>query len=208
MRNRSWWRFLAVLLLLAQPAVAQDPRSAVLRPPKGAEVAIVVFEDLQCPDCSRAAPLLLEASKTYKIPKLRYDFPLPRHLWAREAAIYAKFFDDKPEALGDDFRDYIFSNQPAITKDNLRSYAEKFAAEHKLALPFAVDPTGELEKKVQPRHRRGQERGRAAHSHDLRGQRRTRRHALRRGGGPQPALPDDRGDEAAGGLVAGAVAVA
>ena len=149
MRNRSWWRFLAVLLLLALPAVAQDPRSGVLRPPKGVKVAIVVFEDLQCPDCSRAAPLLLEASKTYKIPKLRYDFPLPKHLWAREAAIYAKFFDDKPKGLGDDFRDYIFSNQPAITKDNLRSYAEKFAAEHKLALPFAVDPTGELEKKVQ-----------------------------------------------------------
>ena len=149
MRNRSWWRFLAVLLLLALPAVAQDPRSAVLRPPKGVKVAIVVFEDLQCPDCARAAPLLLEASKTYKIPKLRYDFPLPKHLWAREAAIYAKFFDDKPNGLGGDFRDYVFSNQPAITKDNLRSYAEKFAAEHKLALPFAVDPTGELEKKVQ-----------------------------------------------------------
>ncbi len=149
MRNRSWWRFLSVLLLLAQPAGAQDPRSAALRPPKGVKVAIVVFEDLQCPDCARAAPLLLEASKTYKIPKLRYDFPLPQHLWAREAAIYAKFFDGKPKALGDDFRGDIFSNQPAITQDNLRSYAETFAAEHKLALPLAVDPTGELERKVQ-----------------------------------------------------------
>lgn len=148
MRNQSWWRFL-VVLLLALPALAQDPLSAVLRPPKGAKVAIVVFEDLQCPDCSRAAPLLREAAKSYKIPEVRYDFPLPKHAWAREAAIYAKFFDAKSEALGGAFRDYIFANQPVIGKDNLRSYAEKFAAEHKLALPSSVDPKGELDRKVQ-----------------------------------------------------------
>ncbi|HUK86474.1 MAG TPA: thioredoxin domain-containing protein [Terriglobales bacterium] len=142
------FRMVAALVLLALPALAQDPRSEVLRPPKGAKVALVVFEDLQCPDCGRAAPLLLQAAKTYKIPQVRYDFPLPMHNWSRPAAIYAKFFDTKSKALGDDFRDYIFRNQPAITKDNLRSYAERFADEHKLALPFAVDPVGELERRV------------------------------------------------------------
>lgn len=142
-----WW--CVVLLLLALPALAQDPRSVVLRPPKGVKVAIVVFEDLQCPDCGRAAPLLLQASKTYKIPQVRYDFPLAMHPWARTAAVYAKFFDTKSKPLGDDFRDYIFHNQPGITKDNLRSWVEKFAEAHKVALPYAVDPTGELEKKVQ-----------------------------------------------------------
>jgi protein-disulfide isomerase len=149
MRMHSWWRYLAVVPLLALPALAQEPLSAVLRPPKGAKVAIVVFEDLQCPDCSRAAPLLREAAKSYKIPQVRYDFPLPKHGWAREAAIYAKFFDSKSEALGGDFRDYIFGNQAAIGKDNLRTHAEKFAAEHELALPSSVDPKGELDGKVQ-----------------------------------------------------------
>jgi protein-disulfide isomerase len=144
-------RWCAILLLLAAalPALAQDPRNVVLRPPKGVKVAIVVFEDLQCPDCGRAAPLLSQAARTYKIPQVRYDFPLPMHPWAHDAAIYAKFFDTKSKTLGDDFRDYIFRNQPGITKDNLRSWAERFAGEHKLALPFAVDPTGELEKKLQ-----------------------------------------------------------
>lgn len=149
MRNRWSLPVLAIVLLLALPGLAQDPKSAVLRPPKGVKVALVVFEDLQCPDCGRAAPLLLQASRTYKIPQVRYDFPLPMHPWAHDGAIYAKFFDTKSKALGDDFRDYIFRNQPAITKGNLRSYAEKFASDHKLALPFAVDPTGELEKKVE-----------------------------------------------------------
>jgi protein-disulfide isomerase len=136
------------ILLLALPTLAQDIKSEVLRPPKGAKVAIVVFEDLQCPDCGRAAPLLSQAAKTYKIPQVRYDFPLPIHNWSRQGAIYAKYFDSKSKALGDNFRDYIFRNQPAITKDNLRSYVQKFADEHKVVLPFAVDPMGELEKKV------------------------------------------------------------
>ena len=147
MRKR-WWYGIAALLL-ALPALAQDPKSVVLRPPKGVKVAIVVFEDLQCPDCGRAAPLLLEASRTYKIPQVRYDFPLQMHPWARAAAIYAKFFDTKSKQVGDDFRDYIFANQPGITKDNLRQWTQKFADAHKVALPYAVDPTGELEKKVQ-----------------------------------------------------------
>lgn len=148
MRNRAWL-WMATGLLLALPALAQDPKSMVLRPPKGVKVALVVFEDLQCPDCGRAAPLLSQASKTYKIPQIRYDFPLPIHNWSRQGAVYAKFFDTKSKALGDDFRDYIFRNQPAITKDNLRQWVSKFADEHKVALPFAVDPTGELERKVE-----------------------------------------------------------
>lgn len=149
MRNR-WMSLIvaALALLLALPALAQDAKSEVLRPPKGAKVALVVFEDLQCPDCGRAAPLLSQAARTYKIPQVRYDFPLKMHPWARQAAIFAKYFDTKSKVLGDEFRDYIFANQPAITPDNLRSYAEKFAGEHKLALPFAVDPMGTLEKKV------------------------------------------------------------
>lgn len=92
-------------------APAQVPVNPALRPPKGARVAIVVFEDLQCPDCRRAAPLVEEASKTYKIPVVRHDFPLPFHTWSYDAAILARYFDTHSKALGNEFRDYIFSNQ-------------------------------------------------------------------------------------------------
>ena len=134
----------AALLLTAIFAPAQDPISSTLRPPKGAEVAIVIFEDLQCPDCRRAAPLVEEASRTYKIPVVRHDFPLPMHNWSFEAAVLARYFDTHSKALGNAFRDYIFSNQLEITPENLRGFAEKFAAEHKVALPFVVDPEGKL----------------------------------------------------------------
>jgi len=138
-------RPLAIFLLTASlSALAQAPVNPVLRPPKGARVAIVVFEDLQCPDCRRAAPLVEEASKTYKIPVVRHDFPLPFHSWSWDAAILARYFDTHSKALGNEFRDYIFANQLEVTPQNLRGYAEKFAAEHKVDLPFVVDPDGKL----------------------------------------------------------------
>lgn len=134
--------FLTVLLI-ASLAVAQD-KATILRPPKGASVAIIVFEDLECPDCARAAPLVEEAARTYKIPIVRHDFPLPMHPWAYDAAILARYFDTHSKVLGNDFRDTVFKHQLEITKDNLRSFAEKYAQAHKIDLPFVVDPDGKL----------------------------------------------------------------
>ena len=115
---------------------------------KGAQVAIVVFEDLQCPQCRRVAPILAQASKTYKIPLVRHDFPLPMHNWSYDAAVMAHYFDASSKALGNEFRDYIFSNQFEINPQNLRSYAEKFATAHKLDFPFLVDPQGKFAAEV------------------------------------------------------------
>src|SRR5271154_3843406 len=94
--------------------------TSVLRPPKGSKVALIVFEDLQCPDFARAAPLLHEAAKKYNIPLVQYDFPLPMHNWSFEAAVNARYFDTKSKKLGDDYRLFIFANQPQITPQNLR----------------------------------------------------------------------------------------
>ena len=144
LRNR--FAVLSVCFVLATllSASAQDAVNPVLRPPKGAQVAIVIFEDLQCPDCRRAAPLVEEASKTYKIPVVRHDFPLPFHTWSFDAAVLARYFDTHSKALGNEFRDYIFANQLEVTPQNLRGFAEKFAAEHKVDVPFVVDPEGKL----------------------------------------------------------------
>jgi protein-disulfide isomerase len=139
---------LLLVLALASVAVAQD-KASILKPPKGASVAIVIFEDLECPDCARAAPLVAEASRTYKIPLVRHDFPLPMHPWAYDAAILARHFDTHSRALGNEFRDTVFRHQLEITKETLRPFAEKFAAAHKIDLPFVVDPDGKLAKLVE-----------------------------------------------------------
>lgn len=133
-----------LFLTITSSLLAQEPVNPALRPPKGASVAIVIFEDLECPDCRRAAPLVEEAAKTYKIPVVRHDFPLPFHLWSYDAAIMARYFDTHSKALGNQFRDYIFANQLEVTKDNLRGFAEKFATEHNIDLPFVLDPDGKL----------------------------------------------------------------
>ena len=147
-------------LLMVVAAVAATPHDTrALRPPKGARVAIVVFEDLQCPDCARANPLLEEAARAYKIPVVRYDFPLPMHNWSFQAALLARYLDTKSQKLGDEFRSEVFKHQPEITPDNLRAFAEKFAQEHKVALPFVVDPKGELERKVRADFQLGQATG-------------------------------------------------
>jgi protein-disulfide isomerase len=127
---------------------AQETPESVLRPPKGSQVAIVIFEDLQCPMCRRTAPLVEQASKTYKIPVVRHDFPLPMHNWSYQAAIFARYFDTHSKQLGNEFRDYIFQNQLEINPQNLRGFAEKFATEHKVELPFIVDPSGKLAAEV------------------------------------------------------------
>jgi len=131
---------------LSTPAVlsAQDTPETVLRPPKGSQVAIVIFEDLECPMCRRTSPLLEQASKTYNIPVVRHDFPLPMHPWSYQAAVFARYFDTHSKAVGNEFRDYIFENQLEINVQNLRSYAEKFAAAHKVDLPYVIDPQGKF----------------------------------------------------------------
>lgn len=155
----------AAVLLLAPSAHAQfnappttqvhDP--SALRPPAGSRVAIVEFEDMECPDCANANPLLKEAAEKYHIPWVRHDFPLPFHNWSFQAAVNARWFDTKSKKLGDDYRDYIFASQRSIeTPGSLTQYTETYAKSHGLALPFAIDPQGKLAAEVKADYALGQ----------------------------------------------------
>jgi protein-disulfide isomerase len=162
---------LAAVALLASPATpvraqfarpspgtqVRDPGNAALKPPPGARVAIVEFEDQECPDCANANPLLKEAAEKYHIPWVRHDFPLPFHPWSFTAAVNARWFDTKSKKLGDDYRDAVFANQPSITDLNgLRTFKANFAKDHGIALPFAIDPQGTLAGEVKADYALGQ----------------------------------------------------
>lgn len=182
-RNSLWKSSIFVMFALGCASLAWGGDTSLLRPPKGSKVALLVFEDLQCPDCARAAPLLHEAAKKYAIPLVQYDFPLPMHNWSFEAAVNARYFDSlptvaspaptapkskktgtkttttapkTPNKLGDEYRLFIFANQPQITPLNLRGMTERFAADHKVTFPFVVDPSGELAAKVKADYAIGQ----------------------------------------------------
>ena len=131
--------------------------AAVLIPPAGARVAIIEFEDMECPDCANANPLLREASTKYNIPWVRHDFPLSFHVWSFQAAVNARWFDTKSKKLGDEYRDAVFASQTAITTlDVLRKFTESFAADRKIVLPFAIDPQGKLAAQVKADYALGQ----------------------------------------------------
>ena len=127
------------------PETTQVHDRSPLRPPAGAKVAIVEFEDMECPDCANANPLLKEAAEKYHIPWVRHDFPLPQHNWSFQAAVNARWFDTKSQKLGDEYRDSVFANQRSIeTPGQLNQFTNKFAQSHGLAMPFAIDPQGRL----------------------------------------------------------------
>jgi len=139
------------------PATTQVHDASALHPPAGARVAIVEFEDMECPDCSRANPVLKEAAEKYHIPWVRHDFPLPFHAWSFDAAVNARWFDTKSKKVGDDYRDYIFANQISInSRGDLNQYTTTFAKSRGIALPFAIDPQGKLAAEVKADYALGQ----------------------------------------------------
>jgi protein-disulfide isomerase len=143
-----------------EPPTTSVHDASALKPPAGARVAIVEFEDLECPDCARANPLLKEAADQYHIPWIRHDFPLPMHNWSFQAAVNARFFDTKSQALGNEYRDSVFANQISIeTPGELQQFTQHFADAHKIALPFAIDPMGKLAQAVKADYALGQKIG-------------------------------------------------
>jgi protein-disulfide isomerase len=159
----------AVLLAMAlgcaasfSPAVWAADGSSLKLPP-GAKVAVVVFEDLQCPDCARAYPVVWDAANAHHIPVVLHDFPLPKHNWSFQAAVFARFFDTKDtksQKLGNDYRGYVYRNQNAIADEGgLLNYTKKFADDNKVPLPFAVDPDGKLTEQVRADYSLGQKIG-------------------------------------------------
>lgn len=164
---RSFVWPLTVVLALIAPALGQfsnpEPQRtevhnpAPLRPPAGARVAIVEFEDLECPDCARANPMLREAAEKYHVPWVRHDFPLPFHTWSFEAAVDARWFDTRSKELGDAFRDALFAAQPTIkSQEDLQAFATKFAQEHGLKFPSHADLQGRLADMVKADYALGQ----------------------------------------------------
>ncbi|HEY4357929.1 MAG TPA: thioredoxin domain-containing protein [Acidobacteriaceae bacterium] len=121
--------------------------TSMLKPPAGSKVAIVEWEDLECPACARAFPIVHQAAAQYKIPLVRHDFLIPGHIWSRDGAIYARYIQDKisPD-LATDYRRQVFASQFRIaSKDDLKAFTASFLKSHGQQMPFALDPAFERE---------------------------------------------------------------
>ncbi len=154
---------LAAAVSLAAPAALEAQNAAppgqgqtfrdtsMLKLPAGQKAAIFDFEDLECPACSHAFPITHQAVDHYKIPLYRHDYLIPGHQWSRDAAITARYLQDKvsPEA-GEKFRADVFSNQMSIaSKDDLDGFTRKWFQGHGQQMPFVMDPAGRFAAEVQ-----------------------------------------------------------
>lgn len=153
-------------LLSAQTSVPPNQVSpfkdtSILKPPAGARVSILEFEDLECPACAKAFPVVHEAVAHYRIPLEEHDFPLKMHVWSHEAAVYARYMKDKvsPE-LAMDYRRQVFASQFRISsKDDLNNFTKQYLASKGKQMPFVADPTGQFAREVQADYDLGEKLG-------------------------------------------------
>ena len=149
--------FAAPLALLAQSSVPPNSPQAtafkdtsMLKPPAGAKVAVIEYEDLECPACAHAFPIVHTAVSRYHVAMQEYDFQIPNPVWSHDAAIFAHYLKAKvsPE-LAEEFRRELFASQTRVaSKDDLHNFEQSFMIAHGKQIPFVVDPTGEYDREV------------------------------------------------------------
>lgn len=137
------------LTVFAQTTIpANSPRAtafrdtSILKPPPGQKVAIIEFEDMECPVCARAFPVLHAAASQYHVPLEEHDFQIPYHQWSHEAATFAHYLKARvsPE-LATEYRREVFASQQRISsKDDLVKFTQAFMSAHGKQMPFVVDP--------------------------------------------------------------------
>lgn len=120
--------------------------TTVLRPPAGSKVALIVFEDLGCPACARAHPLEVETVKQTHVAELRYDFPLPQHIWTFAGAVCARYVQQTLGAqAAEDFRSTVFKQQSQFSsEDDINHFLATWLEKRGRRMPAKIDPTGKL----------------------------------------------------------------
>jgi protein-disulfide isomerase len=151
MSLRSLFPVLALFVSAALFAQNSPEKQRILTPPPGAKVAIISFEDFECPDCGRAHPVLMEAGKKYDIPVVRHDFPLPQHPWAMPAALINRYLESKNPKVAAEYRDEVYANQPQFAEDadKFQQWVHQWTAGKGVPLPFVLDPQGKFKAEIQ-----------------------------------------------------------
>jgi protein-disulfide isomerase len=127
--------------------------TSMLKPPPGVKVAVLEWQDLTCPACAHAFPIVHAAVAHYNIPLIERDFLLQGEhtmLGDREAAIWARYLQDKMSMkVADEYRGAVFAGQGTIAnKDDMLNFTRRFFQTHGLQMPFVPDPTGQFAKEV------------------------------------------------------------
>lgn len=130
---------MALALLL--PAMALPAQTLVIEGFADSPVRAIIYEDLQCPDCAAFRRMLDEKllpKYANKVAFVHHDFPLAKHVWARRAAIAARFFDERGVTLGLEYRHYAMAGQEITTDANFNQRLAAFAQSHGIDAETAI----------------------------------------------------------------------
>lgn len=110
-------------------------------------VRVVAYEDLQCSDCAAFRKMMDEHLLPRYGGKVAFehrDFPLPKHDWARKAAIAARYFESVRPELGVKFRQQTMAKIKEIAASAFDAHVSEFAkangADPAKALAGLADP--------------------------------------------------------------------
>lgn len=94
-------------------------------------IRVIIYEDLQCGDCANFRKILDD----HLLPKYaatvafeHRDFPLPKHSWARKAAVAGRFFASVKPEIGVRFRRETMAAMKEITPESFEKHVAGFAA--------------------------------------------------------------------------------
>jgi len=107
----------------------------------GSKVRVVIYEDLQCPDCAAFRVMLdkqLLPRYGDRVEFVHRDFPLAKHAWARTAAVAARFFAEKDPKLGLEYRRHTMATRRETNPANFNERLAAFARDH------GIDPDDAL----------------------------------------------------------------
>jgi protein-disulfide isomerase len=142
---------------MAQAQATPFKDTSVFKQLPGHPVVLYEWEDMECPACAADAPIVLQAVEHYKIPYERHDFLIPGHTWSKQAAITARYLQDKVNpAVAENYRQDVFKNQQSIASpDDLGNFTHRWFDAHHLQMPFVMDPNGLFAAEVQSDVREG-----------------------------------------------------
>jgi protein-disulfide isomerase len=127
--------WLAAVVLLS--GMALHAEQGVVEGRADSAVRVVIYEDLQCPDCANFRVMMdrqILPKYADRVAFLHRDFPLAKHAWARQAAIAARFFASRNPGLALEYRRQTMAAISQTTEANFNDRLSAFARAH------GVDP--------------------------------------------------------------------
>jgi protein-disulfide isomerase len=118
----------AASLFAARPEMVEGNPSSPVR--------VVIYEDLQCSDCQNLRTMLdqkILPRYGKRVAFVHRDLPLPKHDWARAAAVAGWWVYEKDHDLGITFRREIMSEQAHLTSASLQPWLREFARRNNLS---------------------------------------------------------------------------